>query len=233
MVSKKTSEPKAFRGKDYTRDLKLNQLRDEVNRLQNEQLVLKHQLRLAHDETEDLKKERAMLQKQIMLDGLTKVKNRKGFNLALEHEVSQLPVNGDLRKNTSESLGLLMVDADFFKLVNDRYGHDVGDEVLVAIAHVLKNTVRTYDEVCRWGGEEFAIILPGINELGLKKVGEKIRAAVTELNFDQIPNLQVSVSIGGSVQLHQDDKQLFVRADAALFDAKENGRDRVTVTSVV
>lgn len=232
-MAKKASGAKVFRNKDYFENQKSEQLKDEVNRLLNNQLVLKHQLRVAQAEADSLKEERNMLQKQMVLDPLTKVKNRKGYDQALEHEVNQLPAAGDLRTATSISLGLLMVDADFFKLVNDRYGHDVGDEALVAIAQVLKSTVRTYDEVCRWGGEEFAVILPGINEFGLRKVGEKIRAAVTDLNFAEIPNLQVSVSIGGSIQLHQNDTQLFFRADAALLDAKEAGRDRVVITDKV
>jgi diguanylate cyclase (GGDEF)-like protein len=122
-----------------------------------------------------------------------------------------------------------MVDADHFKGVNDTYGHEVGDAVLVAIALVLKSSVRSYDEVCRWGGEEFAVILPGINEIGLKKVGEKIRAAVEDLNFGEIPNLQTSISIGGSIQFRQTDTGLFDRADAAMYEAKNNGRNQVVL----
>jgi diguanylate cyclase (GGDEF)-like protein len=123
----------------------------------------------------------------------------------------------------------MMVDVDLFKPVNDQHGHEMGDEVLVAIAHALKSSVRTYDEVCRWGGDEFVVILPGIDELGLKKVAEQIRKAVADLQFGQIPNLQISVTIGGSIQLHQTDEQLLARSDAALYEAKNNGRDQVVL----
>jgi diguanylate cyclase (GGDEF)-like protein len=83
--------------------------------------------------------------------------------------------------------------------------------------------------VCRWGGDEFVVILPGIDELGLKKVAEQIRQAVADLQFGQIPNLQISVTIGGSIQLHQTDEQLLARSDAALYEAKNNGRDQVVL----
>jgi diguanylate cyclase (GGDEF)-like protein len=219
----------AFRHKDYQYNLKLNQLRDEVNRLQNAELTLTHQLRVARAEIEILKEERDSLQEQTVIDSLTKVRNRKGFDLALEHEVSQLPASGDSRAATAKSLGLMMVDVDLFKPVNDQHGHEMGDEVLVAIAHALKSSVRTYDEVCRWGGDEFVVILPGINELGLKKVAEQIRKAVADLQFGQIPNLQISVTIGGSIQLHQTDEYLLARSDAALYEAKNNGRDQVVL----
>jgi len=210
-VTKKTDSQK----QDYYLELIIDQLRSRVRTLEKEKLELEQTLLSA--------------QEQITIDGLTEVKNRQGFNLALTHEISQLPAAYDLRKITSKSLGLLMIDADFFKHVNDRYGHEVGDQVLVTIARVLKKSVRTSDEVCRWGGEEFAIILPGINELGITEVGEKIRAAVAELIFYDHEDLRISVSIGGAVQRHQSDTALFDRADAALFSAKNNGRNRVIV----
>jgi GGDEF domain-containing protein len=75
--------------------------------------------------------------------------------------------------------------------------------------------------------------LPGINTLGLEEVGEKIRSAVTDLDFIEIPNLHISVTIGGAVQLHQSDQQLLFRADKVLFKAKEKGRNRVMITSEV
>jgi len=215
----KVKKPVVLRSKDQAPILKDEQLRGEVDRL-------RHQLRMALTKIKTL-------EEQVVIDSLTKVKNRKGFDLAFEHEVSQLPAAGDSRKAALESVGLLVVDVDNFKLVNDRYGHEVGDEVLVAIAQVLKSKVRTYDETCRWGGDEFAVILPGINEFGLGKVGEKIRAAVADLNFAEIPNLQVSVTIGGAVQLHQSDQQLLFRADTVLFEAKKDGRNRVLITNEV
>jgi diguanylate cyclase (GGDEF)-like protein len=211
----KVKKPVVLRSKDQAPILKDEQLRGEVDRL-------RHQLRTALTKIKTL-------EEQVVIDSLTKVRNRKGFDSAFERLVNQLPAVRDSRKTTLESLGLLIVDADFFKLVNDRYGHDVGDEVLVAIAQVLKSSVRSNDVVCRWGGDELVIFMPGINESGLEKVGEKIRSAVTVLNFPEIPNLQVSVSIGGSVQLHQSDTLLFDRADKALYVAKRSGRDRVIV----
>jgi|GEM_PF-1809819 len=226
-------EQTVFRGKDHSPVLTKGQLRDEVDRLLNNELVLKYQLRIARAAIETLEEERDLSKEQMVIDGLTKVRNRKGFDLAFEHGVSQLPIAGDSRKAVSESLGLLVIDVDNFKLVNDQYGHETGDAVLVAIARVIKSKVRASDQSCRWGGDEFAVILPGINTLGLEEVGEKIRSAVTDLDFIEIPNLHISVTIGGAVQLHQSDQQLLFRADKVLFKAKEKGRNRVMITSEV
>jgi diguanylate cyclase (GGDEF)-like protein len=228
-MTNKTNQPKPFRNKEHALGLNLVQLKSQITEMDIKTSNLKRELLIARNYIENLEKERDQLREKVTLDDLTKVKNRKGYDLAVENKVSQLPVDGDLRTATSESLGLLMVDADHFKGVNDTYGHEVGDAVLVAIALVLKSSVRSYDEVCRWGGEEFAVILPGINEIGLKKVGEKIRAAVEDLNFGEIPNLQTSISIGGSIQFRQTDTGLFDRADAAMYEAKNNGRNQVVL----
>jgi diguanylate cyclase (GGDEF)-like protein len=227
-MTKKSSKRRAIpliRERDHMLSLGMEELRKMVRQLQNEKANAKRELYIARNKIE-------ALEEQVLLDGLTKVKNRKGFELSIAREISQLPVADDLRQATSRSLGLLIVDADFFKQINDQYGHDVGDEVLVSVANSIRNCVRSYDEVCRWGGEEFAVILPGISEAGLQEVGEKIRAAVADMVFDQHESLRVSVSIGGAVQCHQTDQGLFNRADAAMYAAKENGRNKVVIADL-
>jgi diguanylate cyclase (GGDEF)-like protein len=173
------------------------------------------------------------LEEQVLVDELTKVRNRTGYDQAMAHEVSQLPNSRDSRKAPSVRVGLLIIDIDHFKSVNDTFGHPVGDMVLVAIVQVIIASVRIYDYICRWGGDELVIILPGINEFGLEKVGEKIRLAVEKLTFEELSDLEITVTIGGAVQLHQSDQKLFSRADAALIKAKKSGRNRVLMTNEV
>lgn len=234
MTKAKDGEEVVFRQKNYTKSMELPALRSTVRSLQGEQLALKRKLHDVLAENEALKIEMERLQEQTLIDPLTKVKNRKGFEVSLAHEVEQLKLNDDdLRKGIVKSLGLLVIDADYFKTVNDRYGHEVGDEVLVAIAEGLKSSVRSYDVVCRWGGEEFVIILPRIDESDLLKVAEKMRIAVADINFEQIPNLQTSVSIGVAIQYHQSEEDLFTRADSAVLQAKKDGRNRIVFAGAI
>jgi len=214
----------------------IDNLRDEINRLKNEAFRMESNLTF---EIETLKRENKKLQELVVLDSLTQVTNRRGFTPSLERIISQLPLaNGEeeSRRATLESCGLLMLDVDHFKATNDNYGHPFGDQVLVAIAHALKNTVRTFDRVCRYGGEEFVIILPGVVASGLEIAAEKIRAAVAALRFDEHSGFKVTVSIGGSIQFYQTDEKsigetLINQADSAMYCSKQTGRNRFTMAS--
>ena len=214
------------------RNLERAKLKEVVRQLETEKSNLAQKVSATLSEVELLRKELQQLKEQSLLDELTQVKNRKGFNLILQQEVGRL-ADDRFQKNrvqvASASLGLLVIDADFFKQVNDQYGHEVGDQVLIAISAVLVNSVRTYDVVCRWGGEEFAVVMPGIDEIGLKYVGEKIRSAVAEIIFAQHDQLEVTVSIGGAIQRLQSDEGLMSRADKAMYAAKKNGRNQVII----
>ncbi len=127
-----------------------------------------------------------------------------------------------------EVVAVAMVDIDWFKQVNDRHGHAGGDQVLAAVGRSLIKTLRTGDLVCRWGGEEFLVILPGTSPAGAELVAERLRAGVAALA--DLP-CAVSVSIGVA-PCWQDDSadRLVARADAALYQAKGAGRNRVVVT---
>jgi len=124
-----------------------------------------------------------------------------------------------------------MIDIDFFKAVNDTYGHQTGDKILCELAKILVKNVRDTDKVVRYGGEEFAIILPHTDHEGASVVGERLRSYIDKAEFvykgDNIP---LTISIGISCIRKDDDiNGVFERADNALRLAKQAGRNRVVI----
>jgi diguanylate cyclase (GGDEF)-like protein len=132
-------------------------------------------------------------------------------------------------------LALLMIDIDHFKPLNDRYGHQAGDAYLTAVAGVIERNVRRAgDMAARYGGEEFAIVLPGTAAAGALEAAEAIRRAVTAANFDTIvrdgPPITVSIGVAATVPIAgAGAATLLHSADAALYQAKRNGRNRVEI----
>ncbi len=138
----------------------------------------------------------------------------------------------DLTKRNSTSMATVILDIDKFKNVNDTYGHDIGDKVIISLAQTLVQESRHSDIVCRWGGEEFVMLLPDTNIDGAVIISEKIRKIVQELvlNFENNQQLNFTVSIGISqVETNKDDnvEASIARADKALYIAKESGRNKV------
>jgi diguanylate cyclase (GGDEF)-like protein len=122
---------------------------------------------------------------------------------------------------------VLLLDIDFFKKFNDTHGHDQGDRVLQAVGAAMKSVCRQYDLPCRYGGEEFVMILPETHAAGAVIVGERLRLAIEALVVD---NLKVTISIGAATFPDLDltrPEQLLEAADAALYKAKETGRNRL------
>lgn len=158
-------------------------------------------------------------------DPLTKLFNRR-------HMESQIAILIDNASNRGRSLSVLALDVDFFKKVNDTYGHDAGDAVLVELSERIKKNIRNIDLPCRVGGEEFVVILPDTHVSIAAKVAERLRRSVAGKPFS-VPNqdtgLDITISIGLSTLRgsHDNQEQLFKRADEALYDAKETGRNRV------
>jgi diguanylate cyclase (GGDEF)-like protein len=123
----------------------------------------------------------------------------------------------------------MMVDVDNFKHFNDRYGHISGDRVLIAVAHALREYVRPTDLIARFGGDEFAILLPGIELAQAVQTAERLREQVAALSPPSL-STAVTVSIGVTVRIADDDVSTLVnRADEAMYDAKTKGRNRVSV----
>jgi diguanylate cyclase (GGDEF)-like protein len=138
------------------------------------------------------------------------------------------------------TVGVLMLDLDHFKRINDTYGHVAGDRVLRAVADAITEAVRSYDAACRWGGEEFAVLLPDVTTPELHSVAERIRrqvrALVVDITLDDDTSdtvTDLTISIGGAIYPRPaitDLTELQVAADTALYDAKRAGRDRVHIT---
>jgi diguanylate cyclase (GGDEF)-like protein len=162
-------------------------------------------------------------------DGLTKLLNRRGFDESLAREWRRCHRNG-------KPMSLLMLDADHFKSYNDRFGHQAGDGVLRALgACILANIRRPGDVAARYGGEEFTVVLPDTDLEGAGQIAEAIRAAAEALAIPNVPDgpvvtlsIGVSVAEAGTSMTAED---LLTLADAALYESKATGRNRVTLRS--
>jgi diguanylate cyclase (GGDEF)-like protein len=158
---------------------------------------------------------------QAAVDSLTGLYDHDMFMSQLEREIESA------RRNETP-LSLLMIDLDDFKTINDRYGHPTGDEVLVAVAAVIRRALRAVDIGGRYGGEEFIVALPGADTGHAVRVGERVREAI---NSEGISRVAVTTSIGiAGYPLHGENTQRLVSAaDQALYRAKQAGKNRVVV----
>lgn len=178
----------------------------------------------------DVTMEKAMeeqMLRMVMHDPLTGVPNRRAFDQALRSEWRRSTRSGD-------ALSVIMVDIDDFKSFNDTYGHLVGDEALCSVARALSAVFhREGDLLARFGGEEFAVVLPGADHEGARMVADRIVDAVRGVVVRQAPGQRLTVSVGTASREHGEDgatpRDLLGRSDEALYAAKAAGKDRVVV----
>ncbi|MBU0675280.1 MAG: diguanylate cyclase [Proteobacteria bacterium] len=203
--------------------LNLNR-RDEIGDLGRSIDLMLDQLKFQTDKLSLMNDE---LQYLSRIDALTQIGNRREFDVTIDREWKRLA-------REQAPLTLIMCDVDYFKKFNDTHGHQAGDNCLRAIADVLKTTAkRPADLAARYGGEEFAILLPTTDLAGAMIVAEMIRAGVRQMNIDgysQTNSITVTVSLGVATMIPQpghDQTELIRLADAALYQAKNQGRDRV------
>ncbi len=168
--------------------------------------------------TDDLNRTIFQLSDLAEHDQLTHLFNRRKINEILEYELGKRRADGDF--------SVLMYDIDFFKKVNDSYGHNVGDHVLSSLSNLVGASIRSGDVLGRWGGEEFVCILPNTNLNGARILAERIRHQVETADFSPLRKLTISVGIT-EAKAKDTYKGLFLRLDKALYDAKKNGRNRV------
>jgi diguanylate cyclase (GGDEF)-like protein/PAS domain S-box-containing protein len=157
-------------------------------------------------------------------DQLTGLPNRRFLD---QHLLSQL----DMARKLETTFSIAFVDIDFFKRVNDTYGHLVGDETLKMLSKTLTSGLRTSDILGRWGGEEFVFILPCNNAKDLTTICEKLRMLVENSTVERTgSNFKITISIGATIMIPGDTMETMVhRADQLLYASKANGRNKVTV----
>ncbi|MFX4212245.1 diguanylate cyclase [Aliarcobacter butzleri] len=171
--------------------------------------------------TEELLVKNAELLRLSITDNLTKLYNRVKLDKSLQEEM-----NRSLRYNTNFSI--ILLDIDYFKKVNDNFGHQVGDEVLIESAQILSKNIRNVDILGRWGGEEFLVICPETKIEDAIKVASHINEAIKLHKFSTYPNT-ITMSLGVA-SFNKDIKNIddiILNADKALYQAKEEGRDKV------
>lgn len=173
------------------------------------------------ERTKELIDKNQELLKLSITDKLTEIYNRAKLDKTLQEEFNR-------SKRYKTEFSVILIDIDFFKKVNDTFGHQIGDDVLKESAQVLKNSIRLTDVLGRWGGEEFLIISPQTNLEGAVKIAEHINNAIKLYKFKTYPN-KVTMSIGVASYFEDMSKieEILLNADKSLYKAKENGRDRV------
>jgi diguanylate cyclase (GGDEF)-like protein/PAS domain S-box-containing protein len=165
-----------------------------------------------------------VMKRMSLMDPLTKLGNRRSASLEFERMSTAL-------RRYHVPFGLLFMDIDNFKVVNDTFGHEVGDQVLAMVAKTLTNALRSADRVSRWGGEEFIVLVPGVTAPVFHSIAERMRRLV-ESSALPIPSgmLRVTVSVGGSMAVQTDTlESLAERADAMMYCSKHSGRNCTSI----
>lgn len=161
-----------------------------------------------------------ILRKQASTDPLTAIHNRAYFNSRLNEEISR-------SRRYQTPLGLILFDVDYFKEINDTYGHLEGDHVLKTLAHLCLTNIRSSDVLARWGGEEFVILVPESNKDDALNLADKLRLMIEKHHFDR--GFQITCSFGVTYLLPKESDDDFInRVDNALYHSKENGKNMVT-----
>lgn len=156
------------------------------------------------------------------LDSLTGLANRRRFRVALAREVERW-------RRYRVPCALLMLDIDHLKMVNDKFGHPVGDMVIRQIAQTLKEVSRDNDTAARLGGEEFALLLAGIDLQRAVTAAERLRTVLSGKRVEAVGTVTVSIGVAGCPENATSERMLYTASDEALYVSKNSGRDRVSV----
>ncbi|MDH5611116.1 MAG: GGDEF domain-containing protein [Gammaproteobacteria bacterium] len=204
--------------------------------ISNELTEYKNKLEdLVNERTEELKVKNGQLEKEIKIrkdaeerlgvlvitDPLTLLYNRRKFNEILSYEIAR-------DRRYKSGLSLIFFDIDYFKKVNDTYGHEVGDKVLKQFSTIIKESIRDSDLFARWGGEEFVLLISDSDPEKARSIAEKTRHLIENTEFETVGKITASFGVA-SLMGDDDERTLINRADNALYLAKENGRNLVVV----
>ncbi len=184
--------------------------------------VLAARIRAALREKEHQEK----LEQLAATDPLTQLMNRRQFSQMVQREIQRV-------RRTGTPLSLMVLDIDHFKRINDTYGHDVGDEAIIALANNLREQVRAIDLIARLGGDEFIICLPETDVQQAKNVAERIRGSIEHLHLTSRSGkpIEFTLSIGlAPLSGDSDFEDLYIAADQALYQAKHHGRNQTQVS---
>ncbi|MCP4116078.1 MAG: diguanylate cyclase [Desulfobacteraceae bacterium] len=206
-------------GKDPSRQLEQGGI-GEVGRLINRFVQMAHAvLESRHDLEQKVQDRTAALERLAQIDPLTELLNRRGMTERMETRINRA-------RRDHSPIGLLWLDIDWFKEINDTHGHSVGDDALKTVAEIIQTTIRPYDLAARWGGDEFLVFLQPAENHTLGMLAERLRNAVAAHRHHTMETLFLTVSIGGylSMEDHQLDSLLH-NADQALYEAKAAGRN--------
>ena len=171
------------------------------------------------DLEEKVRDRTAALERLAKVDPLTELLNRRGMTERME-------MNLNKARREDSTVGILWIDVDAFKEINDTHGHAVGDDALKAVAQIIQTSIRPYDLAARWGGDEFLVLLHPADSVTLARIGERLRSEVAA-HQGLVENVSLTVSIGGCLSTdNQRIDSLLQNADQALYEAKTNGRNR-------
>jgi diguanylate cyclase len=186
---------------------------------------LQDNLRIYKQEILQVKERSESLEKEVLLDALTQINNRRAYDLQIRESLRGFHRNG-------EQFSLILMDIDNFKRVNDDYGHKAGDKCLKEITKLIKSSLRQSDFLARFGGEELIVILKGSGVGDARNVAEKIRSCIERAHFcykdEKIP-VTISLGVTEVMASDTDPETPFIRVDEAMYRAKKDGRNRVSV----
>ncbi|WP_031215259.1 GGDEF domain-containing protein [Marinomonas profundimaris] len=165
------------------------------------------------------------LKEENIQDPLTGLLNRRGLNLQFKRELEKAMTS------SSSSLSLILIDIDYFKKINDKYGHDIGDVCLIEVAKVLSSALRKHDIIARFGGEEFIIVLPSTTKKEAQLIAEDLNYLITQGKFSEFSlPLTITLGVTSSREQHDNTLDMIKRADKALYRGKDNGRNCIELS---
>lgn len=215
-TSKLVAISNAIQVKNHSDEVRAKEADTKIAQLQNSLNTYNLEILQIRDRADSLEKE-------VLLDALTEINNRRAFDLQIRENLRRFHRNG-------EQFSLVLIDIDHFKKVNDEYGHKAGDKCLQEIAKVIRTSLRKTDFFGRYGGEELIAILNGSNIENAREVADKLRLRIVRMRFtyqDKVIPITISLGVTQVLQTDADPETPFIRADNAVYRAKSLGRNRV------